>query len=495
MLPLVVGNKWVLKSTASKKPLTFEVVAKEAVGYRIRCTHLGGVAEWVLSENAGQFRMLGYTATGGTGASVVPLPDQPLFLDFVAPVGATWTNMLGQMKVDSVTATIAVPKKKTYQNCRQIRQSNSGGSVVMSFASGVGYVAYGSGSSPYLLDEAASVIQIPVPPPPPPPVTVPTVLPKFGITANRYAYEPFTVSVMNQRFQQTLDAGVSLLVGSGEWAALEPQVQTYSLSATQDFINTAKASNLQVLYTLRVVNTVARDVPTDLKAKAWNDPLMKSRLLDLITKLAPILKGQTKWVTIGYEMDGYFNSRPQEVAAFVELFKAAKAKFKELMPGVEVSTTLTHFTIGSFPTSYASLNAELDFVSVNYSPLRQDLTVAEPYVIPVEFQAIKQTAAGRKVVLQEIACPSGTAAGSSLEKQAEVFRTAFQEIWKDTAAFAAVNVMMLSDLSDADTQKFAEFYGLQTESFKSALQTLGLHNTLGQAKPAWAVVTDYASRR
>lgn len=496
MLPLVVGNKWVLKSSASRKPLTFEVVAKEAIGYRIRCTHPGGISEWVLSEMDGKFRMLGFTATGGPGSSVVPLPDQPLFLDFAAPVGQTWTNMLGQFKVDSVTATVAVPKKKTYLNCRQIRQTNGGSSVVTSFASGVGYVAYGSGASQYQLDEAASVIQIPTPPPVvPPPVTTPVVLPKVGITANKYAYESFTVNVMNQRFQQTLDAGASFIVGSGEWASLEPATQSYSLSATQDFVNTARAANLQVLYTLRVVNTVARDVPADLQAKAWNDPLMKSRLLALITKLAPILKGQTRWITIGYEADGYFSSRPQEMAAFVELFKAAKAKFKELIPGVEVSTTLTHFTIGSFPANYSTLNAELDFISVNYSPLRHDLTVADPGVIPVEFQTIKQTAAGRKVVLQEFACPSGTAAGSSPEKQAEAFRVAFQEIWKESETFAAVSVMMLADLSDAETQKFAEFYGLQTEAFKSALQTLGLHDKAGQPKPGWAIVKDYASRR
>jgi hypothetical protein len=192
----------------------------------------------------------------------------------------------------------------------------------------------------------------------------------------------------------------------------------------------------------------------------------------------------------GYEIDGYFDHREREVKDFAALYDVAAARIKQLVPGIKVSSTLTYSTgIDKLKGSLAPLNSKLDMLSFTYIPLEPGFKVKDPSVLPSDFARMKDFAAGRKIFLQEIAYSTAPITNGSEDKQAEFFRLAFDQLKKDQGAnFEAANVMIFADLSDKDAQGFASFYKLGgDQTFKAALQTIGLFDGRGRPKKAWDV--------
>jgi hypothetical protein len=487
-LPLFVGAKWVLRNPRQAAPVIFQVTQQSGLGFHFVATYPWGSTEWTLAGRGEIWSMTSYGANG----QMMPLNDQPLYLDLTRPQGAQWSNALGVLSVVSRTATVNAGAS-TYTNCIQIRHQASGGmNLLFGFASGVGYVQFGEGASAFVLDPSASNLpsaqQNPAQPAPAATTPVPV-----GLTPNPFAYEPMTVAVMTNRFNQTTHAGVTLLVGSSEWAQLEPRPGQYSFEALRQSLSIAAAAHLPVSYTLRVINTVARDVPSDLQNVSWSDPRMRSRVAALIQAIAPLLKGQTKWFTFGYEVDGYLAQHPQEVAGFISLHQMATAQMKQLVPGIKVSCTLTYSGVGSLFGLLAALNQQMDYLAVTYCPLKPDFTVEDPSVLIADFKTMNLAAGSRKLMLQEIAYPTAAATGGSEDKQAEFYTLAFQQVAAQPSAFEGMNFMVLADLSQASTLQYAKYYGLTTPAFEGALQTIGMFDALGNPKKGWAVFSKNAA--
>jgi hypothetical protein len=303
------------------------------------------------------------------------------------------------------------------------------------------------------------------------------------------ANEPKTPDVLIKRFNQTIDAGVSFILGNSTWTELEPKPGQYDLGSLNYLVSVSKEKNLPLSYTFRIVETTIADRPSDLRSDAWNSPRMKDRVLKLVDAIAPLFQGQVHWFIFGYELDGYFEKHPREVQAFADLYDAAAARLKERVPGIKVSSTIT-FSIGvdKLTSLLAPLNSKWDFLALTYTPLEPGFTVKDPSVVPSDFAKIKKAAGGRKVFFQEIAYPTGSLTKGSEDKQAEFYRLVFEELRKDNgASFEAANFMTLADLSDADADKYARRAGLTTPSFKQSLQTLGLFDGNGKPKKSWEV--------
>jgi hypothetical protein len=294
---------------------------------------------------------------------------------------------------------------------------------------------------------------------------------------------------MTKRFDQTVDAGVSFFAANGKWAELEPSDGQYNLSSLNQLLSVVTPVNLPISYTLNVIYNIVRDVPPDLQNVSWADPRMHRRILHLVEQLAPRLRGRARWFMFGYEIDGYFEKHPDEVKDFTVLQQLATARMKELLPEIQVSTTLTYGGLEQLTNRFAALDRQMDFLALTYCPLNPGFTVRDPSVLPSDFSRMKRFARDRKIVFQEIAYPSSPAANSNEDKQAEFFRLAFQELARDPEPFAAVNVMTLADLSNEVTDYFTGSHGLKKhEAFRGVLQTLGMFDGNGHPKKAWEVV-------
>jgi hypothetical protein len=311
----------------------------------------------------------------------------------------------------------------------------------------------------------------------------------LGITPNRFAEDPNNTDVFVQRFQETVSAGVTFVVGGSSWADLEPAEGQYQLDSLKYLAWSAGNSNLPVCYTVRIIDNVRRGVPSDLQDVAFDDPRMVTRMLKLIDAIAPIMRGRVSWFALGYEIDPYFDRHPEEIQAFVNLQAIVAAHLKALLPDIPVGSTLTFAGIDELNSSLWQLNQQVDFLSLTYCPFYPGFIVMDPGVVPSDIARMKDAAAGRKIVLQEIAYPTALLNDSSEDRQADFYRTVFNELQADPAPFAAVNVMILGDISDDDASAVAASYGVDMPAFKSALQTLGLFDGVGRPKAAWRIVT------
>lgn len=493
-LPLAVGYKWVLRSANQRKPVVFEVTERDNNGFVLQSTTPWGSTRWTLSDDGGKFFMTAY----GNKASgpMMPMPDGPLYLDFLRSAGEKWSNALGTLALVSRSVTVHSPNQ-TYSECTQIEHKAGKTKLLSTFARGVGYVQFGRDNAPFILDETASNL----PPNDGAPAVVLPVQPHLrerdlpsaganvpiGLTPNQFAKEPLTEAVMAKRLQQTVDAGVTYLSGTAKWAELEPSPGRYSLGSIAAFVSAAASKNLPVSYTLRIINTVARDVPQDLQNVDWAEPQMRRRALALIDAITPLLKNHVRWISVGYESDSYFGKHPSEIEGFTAFHAAIKARLKAQLPSIQVSSTFTFAGVSSLAGDLRTLNTQLDFLSVTYSPLRPDFTVREPSVVPSDFVRMKQVARNRKIILQEIGYPTASVTGSSEEKQAEFYRVSFEEIHRDPAAFTAVNFMNLADLSRETARQFADFYQFHTPAFEGVLRSMGLFDENGKAKKAWVL--------
>ena len=493
-LPLQVGNKWVLRNARQRKPVVFEVMQRDQNGALIQSITPWGSSRFTLSEDGGKFFMTAYGA--GTSGRMMPLPDSPLYLDFARTAGDKWTNGLGALTMISGFVMVR-SQNQTYTECMQLEHQANKTKLWSTFARGVGYVQFGQDNNAFVLDESASTLPARggvVPQPLNPQQRLrernqehPQPVPNSGLTPNRFAKEPLTEAVMKARLQQTVAAGVSYVSGTAKWAELETAPKKYSLEAIQYFLEAASGSNLPVSYTLRIIDTVARDVPSDLRNTDWSDSRMRDRGFALADMVAPLFKDRVRWLSLGYEVDSYLQKHPAEAEHFTEFFAALKARFRKLLPSVEISSTATFSGIAAFRDQLRGLNDELDFLSLTYCPLNADFTVRDPAGVPGDFAQMKQVAGTRKIVLQEIGYPTAPATGGSEEKQAEFYRLSFREINRQPEKFAAVNFMNLADLSAGSARQFADFYSYHTPAFEGVLQTMGLFNQQGEAKEAWSV--------
>ena len=496
-LPMFEQARWVLRNPRQAAPVVFEIPKRDGDGYRIVSKNPWGSSEWTLVDQQGSFVMTVYGADGKT----MPLTAKPVWVDFNRPDKSRWSNMLGDFEIVSRSASVKTASQ-TYTGCVQMRHTPKGaGGLVYTFAPGVGFVQFGAGDLAFVLDEAASNL----------PGAAKTAAPTarnieppprtkarryavggalIGLTPNRLATEPNSPEVLVRRFNQTVDLGVSFVVGNATWRELEPKPGEYSLASLNYLISSSSANQLPISFAIRAIDTIHKGVPADLQDLPWHHPTMKSRAVRLIETLAPVMRGHVRWLEFGYEVDGYFDAHPKEADSFAELHAVVAARVKQLVPDMPVSTTVTLTAIDRLTSRLAGLNKQLDFLALTYTPIEPGFTVKDPSVLPDDFRKMKQIAGKRKIVLQEIAYPSSPLTKGSDAKQARFYELAFDELAKNDGTFSAVNFMMLADLADADADQFASFYGMKgQQTFRALLQTLGMFDVHGRPKPSWQVFT------
>lgn len=496
-LPLAASGKWVLRNPQQQTPAVFEILRKDGDGFHFLSSTPWSTSEWVLVEKNGTFVMTKY----GTNGQMMPLPS-PVFLDFTRRAGAKWSNMLGTFEVVSVTASVK-GQNATYNNAVSIRHVQP--NLVYTFAKGIGFVQFTAGGMNFILDPAVSSIpgrdraaSAPAVPPAPAATPIPASPSAdgktlIGLTFNRMANEANTSDVLLKRFNQTVDAGVTFILGNTKWTEIEPRAGQYELGNLNYLVSVAKTRKLPLSYTFRIVDTIFADTPSDLKGLTWNSPRMKDRVVKAIEAMAPSFQGQVRWFMFGYELDPYFEKNPDQIRAFAELYDVAAARLKQLVPGIQVSSTITYSTgLDKLNSILSPLNSKWDFLALTYIPLEPGFTVEEPSVVPANFDKMRRAAGNRKIFFQELAYPTGGLTKGSQDKQAEFYRLVLSEFRKDNGAkFVAANFMTLADLSDADTNGYANFYGLNLPAFKQSLQTLGLFDMNGRAKKSWEIFRKY----
>jgi hypothetical protein len=317
-----------------------------------------------------------------------------------------------------------------------------------------------------------------------------------GIVASVFANEQPNPQNLLKRFEQTSEAGITFLSSALKWTELEPKTEQFSFDGLDFQVATARRLNVPMSVTLRIIDTVDRVVPGDVKGAAWDSPKMEQRVLALVDAMAPHFQGRVKWFMFGNEIDGYFGRHPDEVAAFTRLFLLVKQHVKQRSAQTLVSSTLMFGGIESLNSTLAPLNAQYDFLSITYYPIRGNFTMRPPNVVFGDFDTMRRLAVGRKVVLQEIGYPSSALNESSQDKQAEFYSDVFQALRQNRDLVDAGSFFLLADLSEKFVKDLAGFYGMPSQKvFLAFLQTLGMFDLQGQPKKSWTIFRNEMARQ
>lgn len=477
--PLRSDAHWTLKSPGVTAPVEIAVVGQEGSEYLVRFTSPFGVNEWRLNPRGDRYYLTGF----GNDRQLAPLPADTLYFDFGAQVRSRWSNKIGKLEVASRSDSVQTADGP-FRDCITISQS---GGMSFTFAPGVGPVRFTAGKSTFVLTtkEAPQSLSRGSAPG--------NVL--FSVTPNVFANQPETPDNLLRNLDLVTNTGIGFLIHNGKWNELEPKAGQYDFSGLDFNVATARRLGIPICYTLRVIETVDRATPSDVKKMAWDDPKLMDRLDHLIDAMTPHFQGSVRWFLIGNEIDGYFNKNQKELPAYARLYAHLATRLRQRIPGIQVSSTLMFGGVALMDGFMKPLADQFDFVCFTYYPFKTDFTMREPAAVFDDVARMRAAARGRKVVLQEIGYPSGSDAGSSPARQAEFYRDVFQALRKNSDLVEAGCFWLLADLKPQVVDQLARYYGLSNARvFKSFLQTLGMFDGNGMPKPAWSVYQSEAKR-
>ena len=131
-------------------------------------------------------------------------------------------------------------------------------------------------------------------------------------------------------------------------------------------------------------------MPPDLMGKSFRDSKVRERFKGLISAMLTRMHGRLRYMLIGNEVDSYFRGHPGEVSDYSEFYKVGVAGVKAIVPGTQVSVSITFDGLGIADSLLEPLLQQTDFLALTYYPLRPDFTGRNPGDVPSDFNRIIQ---------------------------------------------------------------------------------------------------------
>ena len=218
-------------------------------------------------------------------------------------------------------------------------------------------------------------------------------------------------------------AGVSSFALELSWPAAEPKPRRYDVGTVTRSARLMRQSGAVLHLDLPLVNGRARHVPADLAAVAFDDPRLSIRLGRLLDALGPAL-ADFSTLSLGNEADSYFSDKPEELRAFLSLFRGAVEFLKKKAPRLRVGVATASPVDSRFPLVVAAIQQKNPVLFYVYAPFLPDAPFRHrpSAAIDRDWAAILAGAAGRPIAFTEVSYSSARENGSSPERQADFVR-------------------------------------------------------------------------
>lgn len=315
----------------------------------------------------------------------------------------------------------------------------------------------------------------------------------LSISANPPTVSSPTVENQVAAYNLAYDAGARGQTLLYFWIQLEPQKGVYNTSELSQSIN--NMGNRFVLHlNIAVLNTTAKETPSDLKGELFNSSQMKERFKSLINALAPIIGSKVTYLAIGNEVDAYLSSHPDEWDTYRVFYEDAAQYIRAKLPGVKVGVTVTYDgATGSNAAKILALNKKSDMWVFTYYPLGANFNPLGPAAVTTAFPKMVDLAGGKPVVIQETGYPSSSLLKSSEKDQADFVTNAFNAWVKVGERISFIDFWLMHELTQSQCNELASYYGMpQNEELKAYLCSVGLRRSDGTPKPAWQALIEGA---
>jgi hypothetical protein len=310
----------------------------------------------------------------------------------------------------------------------------------------------------------------------------------IGLDTNPPPSEGDSAAAKTKWFEKGLRAGVSTVSLSPIWKDVEKTAGSYDFKDLDFQAKLAREHGLPVYLNIRIIDTNNRALPTPYASWKFDDLRLQKPLIDLIQAIAPRVEGQVRWISIGNEVDSYFETHVDEIAAYRRLLD-------RVMPAVRSSFPKALFTVNFTFSGLGRINKELrpiteitEFTSLTYYPMNSDFTFRDPADVPGDFSKMFEAANGKKVFFQELGYASSEVVNSSEQKQARFMKNVLDTLAHHREQTIGAHFVWMSDIPLSLVNMFGDYYKLpNSDRFKGFLASLGYFDREGKPKQAWAV--------
>ena len=277
------------------------------------------------------------------------------------------------------------------------------------------------------------------------------------------------------------------------WNLMEPTIGTFD----QTFLNNTLGISdvyfpllgIELEMNIPTMNTVAKDVPSDLLNVNFDDPVMINRfkiILDTIFSRLPNLKLSA--LNIGNESDIFMGTDTTQYNAYKTFLDSVVPYAKMLYVNIhndslKVGTTLTHAGLTNSvqaPLCHL-LNSNLDIVSTTYYPLNNDFTMKSPTVVSPDFLDLVTEYPDTAQPIYFVECGYSTSAvcNSSDSLQSDFFKNVFTawDTYQNNIKY--LTIYKTTDWSQSVVDDLAIRFGITDTIFKEYLRTLGVRTYPG----------------
>ncbi len=497
-LPLAVGNRWELRSRSAAEPMVLEVTGRDGDAFVVRWVNPFVPVTFRFEMKEGRVALVGLDMGQGNA----PMPANTVYWDFSLPRGGTWKSPVGKSEISDHGARVQTPAGE-YRDAIEVRTiDQEGKSMYWTFAPEVGLVRWGRGRDAYLLSSFsqgdASVADRAEPARAPATSAArPRARSGGGRTSARVLIgldaAPHEKHGSGKRgklnaLRQAHEAGMTLLHSAPKWNEFEKSQGRFALPDDAEAIGEYAAEHdLPIALNVRIVDTNQRSMPKSYEGWRFDDPRVAERLRAALRAFPASYKKHTRYLAIGNEVDGYFSSHKDEIAAYAALMREVASTARQEFPDAQFTVNFTFGAVGDM-RRYRAITDLTDFASFTYYPLNGDFTMRPPSELRRDIERMLTAADGRKLYIQEIGYASAERLKSSPAKQAEFYREAFEIVRDHGDRIVGATFLFMSDLSDFVVNYLGLYYRLPNSgNFKAYIQTLGILERDGTPKPAWDV--------
>lgn len=294
--------------------------------------------------------------------------------------------------------------------------------------------------------------------------------------------------------------GMNFFVYSENWTDVETSRGQYNLIDT--VINpmtmlVPKYPFKGVLLILKMIDSNALVMPSDLHIGSFDDPVVKNRFLAMLHAIArqPSSKKLTH-ILLGNEVDTYLTANPAQLDGFIALLRAGIDQIHQEMPGVKVGTITTFASVDN-PRLLQRLTEYSDFIDYTYYPL-QGWNMRPLAQVPADLSRMAAAAGSKPFAFTEIGYSSSPLAGSSEQNQAQFVKAIFDGLdqYRQQNQLLFISWMSFADPPPGACRSYAGQQGLSASTgFCAFLNNLGLRTySDNQAKQAWCTFVAEVAR-
>ncbi len=300
------------------------------------------------------------------------------------------------------------------------------------------------------------------------------------------------------RWQEALEAGMSVGRLQIDWTELEPAPNTYDKKALEERLIDYHNQNLQTFLLISAYDSEGPVIPADLQRLSFDDPILINRFRSLMDWVIPMLVQYGGYlISISNEPDNAFNDEPQLPQQILRFLKDVKSHIHGINDQMAVTVTIAEGSLDDGRLGIPEIINECDVACWNFYGSK--FQFFDPYYsaqteneIKSDIQRMLAVSGEKKMVIQELGMYSGnTTLDGSEEIQRNFFEVFFREMEQQERIKAAYNFQLV-DWSPEVTEQYVEAFeeeGIPQEfigQLSESLETVGLINySDGRSKSAW----------